>query len=39
MVKSPPAMRETWIQTLGWEGALEKGMATYPSRIPRELHG
>ena len=25
-------MRETWVQSLGWEGCLEKGMAT-PSSI------
>jgi len=28
-VKNPPAMQETWIQFLGWEDPLEKGMATY----------
>ena len=27
MVKNPPAMRETWVQSLGWEDPLEKGMA------------
>ena len=32
LVKNPPAMRETWIQSLGWEDPLEKGMATH-SRI------
>ena len=25
----PPAMRETWVQSLGWEDPLEKGMATH----------
>ena len=38
MVKSPPAMRETWVQSLGWEDPLEKEMATHSSilawRIP-----
>ena len=38
MVKSPPAMQETWVWSLGWEDPLEKGMATYSSilawRIP-----
>ena len=29
MVKDPPAMRETWVQSLGWEDPLEEGMATY----------
>ena len=28
MVKNPPAMRETWVQPLGWEDPLEEGMAT-----------
>ena len=38
MVKNPPAMRETWVRSLGWEDPLEKGMATHSSilawRIP-----
>ena len=29
MVKNPPAMRETWIRSLGWEDLMEKGKATY----------
>ena len=28
MVKKLPAMWETWVQSLGWEGPLEEGMAT-----------
>ena len=32
MVKNLPAMQETWVQSLGWEDPLEKGMATH-SRI------
>ena len=28
-VQNLPAMQETWIQSLGWEDALEKGTATY----------
>ena len=28
LVKSPPAMLETWVQSLGWEDPLEKGKAT-----------
>jgi len=31
MVKNPSAMRETWVQSLGWEDPLEEGMATYSS--------
>ena len=38
LVKKPPAMQETWVQFLGWEDPLEKGMATHSSilawRIP-----
>ena len=30
MVKSLPAVWETWVQSLGWEDPLEKGMAGYP---------
>ena len=29
MVKNPPAMKETWIQLLGWEDTLEKDMETH----------
>ena len=28
-VKNPPAMQETWVQSLGWEDPLENGMATH----------
>ena len=28
LVKDPPAMRETWVQSLGWEDPLEKGKAS-----------
>ena len=28
LVKNPPAMQETWVQSLGWEDPLEKGKAT-----------
>ena len=31
MVKNPPAMQETWVQSLGQEDTLEKGMATHSS--------
>ena len=40
MVKNPPAMRETWVQSLDWEDPLEEGMATHFSilawRIPKD---
>ena len=29
MVKNLPATQETWVQSLGWEDALEKGTATH----------
>ena len=31
IVKSLPAMQETWVQFLIWEDPLEKGMATHSS--------
>ena len=31
LVKNPPAMWETWIRSLDWEDALEKGTATHSS--------
>ena len=31
MVKNLPAVQETWVQSLGWEDPLEKGMATHSS--------
>ena len=38
LVKNPPAMWESWIQSLSWEDPLEKGTATHSSilawRIP-----
>ena len=30
-VKNPPAVRETWVQSLGWEDPLEKGKTTHSS--------
>ena len=30
MVKNLPAMRETGVQSLGWEDSLEEGMETTP---------
>ena len=39
MVKNPPAMWETQVQSLSWEDTLEKGMVTQSSilawRIPQ----
>ena len=33
VVKHLPAMRETWIRSLGQEDPLEKGMATHSSTL------
>ena len=30
MVENPPAMWESWVQSLGWEDPLEKRTASYP---------
>ena len=38
MVKNPPAMQETWVQSLGWEDPLEEGMATHPSILAGRIH-
>ena len=39
-VKNPPAMWETRVRSLSWEGTLEEGMATHSSilawRIPMD---
>ena len=37
MVKNPSAMWETWVPSLGWEDALEKGMATHSSILARRI--
>ena len=38
LVKSLPAMLESWVRSLGWEDSLQKGKATHSSilawRIP-----
>ena len=39
MIKNPPAMQETWVQSLGWDGSLEKEMATHSSILACESHG
>ena len=40
MVKNPPAMQKTWVQSLGWENPLEEIMATHSNilawRIPMD---
>ena len=41
--KNPPALQETWVQSVGWEDPLEEGKATHSSilawRIPWTIHG
>ena len=43
LVKNPPAMQETWVQSLDWKDPLDKGKATHSSilawRIPWTVHG
>ena len=44
LLKSPPAMRETGVRSLGWEDPLDNGKATHSSilawRIPwTAVHG
>ena len=37
LVKNPPAMEETWVQSLGWEDPLEKCMVTHSSILAWRL--
>ena len=39
VVKNLPAMQETWVQSLGLEDPLEKGMAIHSIFLPGESHG
>ena len=39
MVKHLLAIQETWVQSLGWEDMLEKGMATHASILAWEIPG
>ena len=39
MVKNLPAMQVTWVQSLGWEDPLEKGMATHPGILAWRIPG
>ena len=38
LVKNPPEMRETWVQSLCWEDLLEKGRAIHSSILPWRFH-
>ena len=39
LVKNPPAMREIWVLSLGWEDPPEKGKATYSSVLAWRILG
>ena len=39
MVRNLPARQETWVQSLGQEDPLERGMVTHPSVLAAESHG
>ena len=39
IVKNPPAKQETWVQSLGQEDPLEKGMATPSSILAWKIPG
>ena len=36
-VKNPPAMREMWLRSLGWEDPLEESIATHSSILAWEI--
>jgi len=37
VVKNPPAMQETWVQSLDWEDTLEKEIAIHSSILAWEV--
>ena len=39
MVKHLPAMRETWVRSLGQEDPLEKEWQSTPVLLPGQFHG
>ena len=36
-VKNLPEMQEAWVQSLGWEDPLEKGMTTHSSILAQRI--
>ena len=38
LVKNPPAVWETWVQSRSWEDPLEKATTTHTSILPGEFH-
>ena len=39
VVKNPPAMRETWLLSLGWEDPPQEGKATHSSVLAWRIPG
>ena len=39
LFKNLPGMWETWVRSLGWKDALEKGTATHSSTLAWRTHG
>ena len=39
LVKNPPAMQETWVQSLGWEDPWRREWLHTPVLWPGEVHG
>ena len=37
LVKNPPAVRETWVRSLGWEDPVEKGKTTTSNILARRI--
>ena len=37
LIKTLPAMRESWVRSLGWEDPLEKGKITHCSNLARRI--
>ena len=37
LVKNPPAVWETWVQSLDWEDSLEEGMAIHSSILAQRI--
>ena len=36
-VRNSPVMQDTWVQSLGWEDLLEKGMVTHSSSLAKRI--
>ena len=37
LVKNPPAMQETWVQSLGWADPLDKGKTAQDSGLENSM--